>query len=151
MAAPAVQAQPMRSLTLESGLLDVQGTTAPSGTSELASSAMASTPSTSTTTIPVQTLGALHDSGSHTLQTNLDIRQQAELLAQRRVADSVAKSKPVSAPRKRRTCRKCAKPECPGSQKVSNCKNPCRDCRTVSCRGRNSKRPEKTCYEGWDC
>ena len=77
-------------------------------------------------------------------------RTQTELLARQRVADSVARAKPIEVPRKRRTCRKCAIFGCPGSQKVSNCRNPCRDCNSVSCRGRNPKRLDKTCAHGWD-
>ena len=79
-----------------------------------------------------------------------DNRMQIELLAWQRVADSVAREKPVKVPQKRRTCRKCAIFGCPGSQKVSNCRNACQDCNLVSCRGRNPKRLDKTCVHGWD-
>jgi len=45
--------------------------------------------------------------------------------------------------RKRRTCAKC--PECSGSQKSSNCRNPCQDCKKTTCQGRNSSKPKKPC------
>ncbi|KAF8967031.1 hypothetical protein BDZ97DRAFT_1656746, partial [Flammula alnicola] len=77
-------------------------------------------------------------------------REQTELLARQQVADSLAKRKHVQVSRKRRTCRKCAKPECGGSQKVANCKNVCRDCKQFNCRGRNPKYLERTCAEGWN-
>ena len=60
----------------------------------------------------------------------------------------VAKAQPAFKPvkkRKRRTCAKCARPECSGSQKSSNCRNPCQDCNKTACRGRNSSRPTKPC------
>jgi hypothetical protein len=74
---------------------------------------------------------------------------QAEILARARVATMIATARPATAQRKARTCRKCAKPECPGRQKVGNCLNVCRDCKRVNCQGRNSKRPNQTCAEGW--
>lgn len=79
-----------------------------------------------------------------------DNRKRIELLARQRVADSVARVKPTKVLRKRRTCRKCAMFGCPGSQKVSNCRNPCQDCNLVNCRGRNPKRLDRTCMHGWD-
>lgn len=69
-------------------------------------------------------------------------------LASKRAADSIPNA--PERKRQRRTCRKCAQPQCPGSQKVGNCRNACRDCGEVNCRGRNSKRPNKTCETGWD-
>lgn len=67
----------------------------------------------------------------------------------------VAKTQPAAKPvkkRKRRTCAKCARPECSGSQKSSNCRNPCQDCNKTACKGRNSGRPTKPCnMQGlWD-
>ena len=64
------------------------------------------------------------------------------------VRADVAKAQPAAKPvkkRKRRTCAKCARPECSGSQKSSNCRNPCQDCKKTTCRGRNSSRPTKPC------
>ena len=60
----------------------------------------------------------------------------------------VAKAQPTAKPvkkQKRRTCAKCARPECSGSQKSSNCRNPCQDCNKTACKGRNSSRPTKPC------
>lgn len=51
--------------------------------------------------------------------------------------------------RKVRTCRKCGDGPFPGRASVERCKNPCRDCEKVDCRGRNSKMPQLTCFEGW--
>jgi hypothetical protein len=151
----------MRPLAIERGLLDMPTTTTmtpvtpnldlPGPPEPHNHSTTNPTPSTSATETPAPTSSVEHGSGSHMVQANhIDMRAQAEMLARQRVADSMAKSKPALAPQKHRTCRKCAKLECPGSQKVSNCQDPCRDCRTINCRGRNSKHPEKTCYEGWD-
>ncbi|EKM76393.1 hypothetical protein AGABI1DRAFT_15060, partial [Agaricus bisporus var. burnettii JB137-S8] len=47
--------------------------------------------------------------------------------------------------RKKRTCRKCGKPDCKGSRAVSDCHNSCQDCGNVSCRGRNTHRPTLPC------
>ena len=77
-------------------------------------------------------------------------QMQMELLAWQCVADSVARAKPIRVPQKRQTCCKCAILGCPGSQKVSNCRNTCQDCNLVSCQGRNPKRLDKTCAHGWD-
>lgn len=79
------------------------------------------------------------------------LKSRIEALARLRVAASMLNSTPVAKgqERKRRTCRKCGILECPGSQRVANCRNPCHDCHQVNCPGRNSKRPNKTCREGW--
>ena len=79
----------------------------------------------------------------------LTTRETIEKLARKRVADSLAERLPAKKARKRRTCVKCAEPRCPGSQTVKNCKNPCRDCRERSCRGRNSKKPSTPCHLAW--
>jgi hypothetical protein len=60
------------------------------------------------------------------------------------VAKTIPAAKPVKK-RKRRTCAKCARPECSGSQKSSNCRNPCQDCNKTACQGRNSSKPTKPC------
>ena len=74
-------------------------------------------------------------------------------LANQKVANDAAKSQASqkSWKRKRRTCAKCAREGCPGSQRVANCLNPCRDCGKINCRGRNTKRPQRPCHLGWDC
>ena len=77
-------------------------------------------------------------------------RGNIELLSRQRVKDALVRSKPVKQSRKSRTCRKCALPTCSGRQKVSNCKNKCRDCEEVGCKGRNPKRLDKSCADGWD-
>jgi len=71
----------------------------------------------------------------------------ASLVARKHVAESLAMQEPTAKkPRKHRTCTKCAQPDCPGSQKVQNCRNPCRDCGVVQCQGRNSKQPNEPCH-----
>src|ERR1700733_3986515 len=57
--------------------------------------------------------------------------------------------KPPIKKRQQQTCRKCAILDCAGSQKVSNCKNRCQDCKNIVCQGHNPKRPNKTCQIGW--
>ena len=84
-----------------------------------------------------------------TASTTAD-RAALNLLAHQRVVTHIQQSKPAKKDRKRRTCSKCALVACPGSQRASNCRNKCRDCGEASCRGRNSKRLQKTCREGWD-
>ena len=69
------------------------------------------------------------------------------------VAKSVA-SKSLSRPatktaQKGRPCRKCGVEGCPGRKEVKHCTNMCQDCGLVNCLGRNSKRPNKTCKDGW--
>jgi hypothetical protein len=69
-------------------------------------------------------------------------------LINQRVSADVARAQPVPKPakkRKRRTCAKCARSECSGSQKASNCRNACQDCGKTTCRGRNSSKPKKPC------
>ena len=51
--------------------------------------------------------------------------------------------------RKSRTCRKCAMESCPGKKEVKYCSNPCQDCGLVNCKGRNPKRPSKSCTMSW--
>jgi len=71
---------------------------------------------------------------------------QSEALARKRVADSYLERQPIKKPRKPRTCGKCGKASCPGKQMVSRCRNPCRDCGRVECRGRNTKFPTRLCF-----
>jgi len=78
-----------------------------------------------------------------------DWQSTVELLSRKRVLDGIAQAKSVKRPRKSRTCRKCSIPECSGRQKVDNCKNPCQDCSKRDCRGRNPKRLDKQCWNGW--
>ncbi|KAF8219515.1 hypothetical protein L208DRAFT_838748 [Tricholoma matsutake] len=52
--------------------------------------------------------------------------------------------------RKKRTCQKCGRPGCSGSNSRHFCKNPCQDCGLCSCPGRNSQHPTKDCREGWN-
>ena len=66
-------------------------------------------------------------------------------LIDHRVRADVARAQPVAKKRKRRTCAKCARNECSGSQKSSNCRNPCQDCKQTTCRGRNARKPKKPC------
>ncbi|KIM37652.1 hypothetical protein M413DRAFT_20280 [Hebeloma cylindrosporum] len=78
---------------------------------------------------------------------NLESTSVASSVARKRVADALAaQGPPTKKARKPRTCTKCAQPECPGKQRVSNCRNPCRDCGRVQCRGRNSKRLNEPCH-----
>ncbi|KZT32752.1 hypothetical protein SISSUDRAFT_1055132 [Sistotremastrum suecicum HHB10207 ss-3] len=48
-----------------------------------------------------------------------------------------------------RHCCKCGREDCKGKGGHGFCPRPCRDCGDPKCRGRNSRRPEKTCREGW--
>jgi len=48
-----------------------------------------------------------------------------------------------------RHCCKCGGVECKGKGGYQFCTNVCRDCGQESCRGRNSKKPERNCKEGW--
>jgi recombinational DNA repair protein RecR len=80
------------------------------------------------------------------------LNQEAlDSLARHRVQVQSTSSTTIKLPRKRRTCRKCALLTCPGSQRVNNCQNPCRDCKKVDCvtKGRNPKKLEEPCWKGW--
>lgn len=48
-----------------------------------------------------------------------------------------------------RHCCKCGREDCKGKGGHGFCTRPCRDCGDPKCRGRNSRRPEKTCRDGW--
>ena len=52
--------------------------------------------------------------------------------------------------RKPRTCVKCAYANCNGKKEAALCLNVCRDCKKVTCRGRNSKYPTRTCDKAWE-
>jgi hypothetical protein len=76
---------------------------------------------------------------------------QAETISLSRKRAAASLPKPTrEKKRQERTCRKCAHPECPGRARVGYCKNGCRDCSKVDCKGRNPKRPNKSCSEGWE-
>jgi len=86
-----------------------------------------------------------HDPGSLPAATHDTIMQT---LVHHRATADVARAQPDPRPtkiRKRRTCAKCARTECSSSQKSSNCRNACQDCKLTNCRGRNAKKPKKKC------
>jgi hypothetical protein len=66
------------------------------------------------------------------------------------IASRSLKKPGAKATRKGRTCRKCAKTNCPGKKEVKLCHNNCQDCGLVKCRGRNPRKPAKTCAAGWE-
>ena len=72
-----------------------------------------------------------------------------EQMAQRRALQAIP-STAGKTQRKHRTCAKCANPDCPGRARSAYCKYPCNDCGKMNCRGRNSKRPNMNCSDGWD-
>ena len=139
--APPVPQQPLQPHSVPRGLLELEVLTQPSRVPSLPEPAGINTYSSSNA---ITSANGAESSQHHERQ------QHMEMLARQRVATAITKSKPVKAPRKRRTCRKCAIIDCPGSQNVRNCKNHCRDCQDVMCRGRNPKRLDKTCASGWD-
>ncbi|KAF8809041.1 hypothetical protein BYT27DRAFT_7095061, partial [Phlegmacium glaucopus] len=72
-------------------------------------------------------------------------------IARKRVGECLQRAEPVKRTRKDRTCQKCGRVDCNGRKEVRLCQNPCQDCRGHSCRGRNSKRPKKPCWDAsWD-
>ncbi|KAH0585535.1 hypothetical protein H2248_008767 [Termitomyces sp. 'cryptogamus'] len=54
-----------------------------------------------------------------------------------------------SSKRSPRHCCKCGSQDCKGKGGRSFCVNGCQDCGKLECRGRNSRRPDKKCSEGW--
>ncbi|KAJ7200900.1 hypothetical protein C8J57DRAFT_1627132, partial [Mycena rebaudengoi] len=52
--------------------------------------------------------------------------------------------------RKPRTCAKCPIQDCKGKKESEYCKDAFRDCGSISCKGRNSKAPQKRCSVAWD-
>jgi len=54
--------------------------------------------------------------------------------------------------RNSRTCMKCGRDahQCLGHADRKLCPQPCQDCGEMTCRGRNAKRPKRTCKEGWE-
>jgi hypothetical protein len=115
------------------------------GPDQLSTSHMAQNPPTVITTNPTS-----NSESESVLPTNAtpDSDTIMRTLVNYQVRTDMAKAQPVAKPvkkRKRRTCAKCARPECSGSQKSSNCRNSCQDCKMTTCRGRNSSRPTKPC------
>ena len=79
----------------------------------------------------------------------------AAALARDRVASAVtdmAAQPPQVKVRNSRTCMKCGRDArwCLGHADRKLCPRPCQDCGEVMCRGRNAKRPKRTCKEGWE-
>ena len=77
-------------------------------------------------------------------------REVAAVLSRKCVAEELISSRPQKKERKTRTCQKCGRPECPGKQRVANCKNPCQDCGRIDCEDRNPKlRGDISCDKAW--
>ncbi|KAJ7742024.1 hypothetical protein B0H16DRAFT_1563896 [Mycena metata] len=51
--------------------------------------------------------------------------------------------------KRKRHCMKCGFSDCAGASSKDYCRNPCADCNSLTCPGRNSARPTKDCKEGW--
>jgi hypothetical protein len=79
-------------------------------------------------------------------------RTLAEYLARQRAQiNSLPPAQPDKKKRKTRTCAKCQSEKCPGNANRKWCKSACFDCGEKSCRGRNTKQPNRTCKEAsWD-
>lgn len=75
----------------------------------------------------------------------------ATQLSRKRAADSIENSVPTKKRKGPRHCMRCGSVECPGRKARSSCQNPCQDCGAYGCRGRNSGKPLKPCYdpEAW--
>jgi len=102
-------------------------------------------PSSSTASRPPPLPANSEPQGSHS------VRNITEMLARKRIIEALESTRPQKKERKRRTCRKCGHPECPGNQCVSNCKNPCQDCGRINCEGRNPKKKAGTpCDQAWE-
>ncbi len=78
--------------------------------------------------------------------------QQLEQLALMRAHNKAKAAEPAAKKtRAPRSCPKCGRVEdCVGRQASKRCPYPCRDCGQKDCRGRNSKRKDKPCWEAWD-
>lgn len=104
--------------------------------------------------LPSSTAVSLAGPSNLTLQPTepMSDRDQREQIARLRVIESLKTPMLQKKPRKRRTCRRCAKPECHGSKSIEECDNPCQDCgRVRCCKGRNPARNPKTpCWDAWD-
>lgn len=115
-------------------------------------------PMASTSLLPVMSVSGLASKASEssnstsTFISNIaapSLQAVMSDLSRKRALESLPQH-PAKKARKHRTCRKCGRDGCPGSQKVENCTNPCQDCgKARGCRGRNTKRPGKTCQTGW--
>ena len=72
-----------------------------------------------------------------------------ELMKRRVEAAAHESEPPAKKARRERTCCKCGVKDCPGKGSVKSCRYPCRDCgkagQDVTCKGRNSKKPNYTC------
>ncbi len=78
------------------------------------------------------------------------LRAHLEAAARKRASESLATEPAHKKQRRERHCAKCDSTDCRGRKSVDLCMNPCRDCLKLTCRGRNTKRPTKPCYLGWD-
>jgi hypothetical protein len=89
------------------------------------------------TTLLTESLGA----GPSTAQMSV-----ADILMRKRGEAAIGPA-PIPAPKKRkkRTCQKCARAECPGSGGRAKCKSVCRDCKLPECPGREEKKPDMPC------
>ncbi|KAJ7152776.1 hypothetical protein C8R46DRAFT_1228337 [Mycena filopes] len=65
------------------------------------------------------------------------------------VGDGSSSNSPPAKTRNPRHCCKCGSQICKGKGGRSFCQSPCMDCGKMTCWGRNSRRPDKPCHEGW--
>jgi hypothetical protein len=68
------------------------------------------------------------------------------------VVTGMAVQPPQVKVRNSRTCMKCGRDahQCLGHADRKLCSWPCQDCGEMTCKGRNAKRPKRTCKDGWE-
>jgi len=108
-------------------------------------------PVISTSSRPESMQGSSHGMLAPPTATSTSI---AAALARERVASTVASTivhGPQLKVRNPRTCMKCGRDsdQCLWHADRKLCCHPCQDCGEMSCKGRNAKRPKRTCKEGW--
>ena len=130
-----------------------QGFNFNTNTSDIASDQVAAPLPTLLPTQPAQPVSAT--SHPHIMDIDMPPHDISATLACQRVAADIAKlhvPRPSvqQATRKARTCRRCARPECPGKKSIRECKNPCQDCGKIDqCKGRNPDRLKRPCHTAW--
>ncbi|TEB37873.1 hypothetical protein FA13DRAFT_1725491 [Coprinellus micaceus] len=90
-----------------------------------------------------------HPTSTSTSSSARGASSQAGAVVRQRLLLADRAREGVPASRHGRHCMRCLRDDCGGRQKWSNCKRPCHDCGSLSCRGRNSARKDKPCQEAW--
>ncbi len=149
LAAPPVKDTSLEARSVTSGLLPLPPLPSTSSDTVLyTENSLIATTSTSASHVGIPESNM---DSSNTCGHVLSLQDKQKEIGKRLAAKACIDEPPKKKAKRPKQCRKCKyKDQCNGRQNIGLCKNPCKDCGIVQCRGRNTNRPNLPCHLAWD-